>query len=60
MCIIIIVSKQNKKKVKIPSSRGNHTAVCGCVSDAVVVVLSLSFARIVGVHSRVVNKIRKC
>ena len=31
MCIIIIVSKQNKKKVNIPSSGGNCTVQCAGV-----------------------------
>ena len=60
MCIIIIVSKQNKKKVNIPSSGGNHTVQCVGVCWMWLVVSSPSFVQIVGVHSRVVNKIRKC
>ena len=60
MCIIIIVSKRNKKKVNIPSSGGNHTVQCAGVCRMRLVVLLPSFTRIVGVHSRVVNKIRKC
>ena len=41
MCIIIIVSKQNKTKVNIPSSGGNRTVQCAGVLDVVGSVVAI-------------------